>query len=358
MPDTYTSVRLTDVLDPLSATRSDLTFDVAGPVGGDSVIDGSSLWSLPGLYDADAHLPLQQYGIRESDRWRALAGGVTSMNSALPWQVVEHFELDRLTAAFAATASPRILPILTIADEPSSDGFAAWLDKFGDQIRTTWMPVIKLYSNDPNFWPNLEAIWAAGCRAAIYFYDRPAYEKVLAAAGPVHFRHVISKAMADEIGARADSTSQTSPHFLVDLPVNRPAELHVLPPVPGGAARLSLLDAVADSVDVIASDHNAPVAGNTGPGLEIQQHLLPALLTLAENGVLDLATAVEKATTAAAGVFAPAAPLSQARIVVDPRSGGPVGLWPGQEARRAAFLGVPLSGTTVAVLEAGRGFFL
>lgn len=358
MPNTYTRVRLTDVLDPLAATRSDVTFDVPGPVSTDSVVDGSELWSLPGLYDADAHLPLQQFGIRESDRWRALAGGVTSMNTALPWHVVAPLDLDTVTARFASTTFPRILPILTIADEPSSAGFAAWLADAGEQIRTTWMPVIKIYSNDPNFWPNLDAIWSAGCRAAIYFYDHESYEKVLATSGPVHFRHVISKAMADEISDRADSTCQTSPHFLIELAPDRPAGLHVLPPVPGGQARTSLLEVVGERVEVIASDHNAPVPGNTGPGLEIQQYLLPSLLTLAEQGVLDLATAITMATTAPTEVFAPAASLSQARVVVDPRPTGPVGLWPGQEARRAAFLGVPLSGSTVAVVDDGFGFFL
>lgn len=360
MPDTYISVRLTDVLDPLTGARSDVSFDVPGPPGitDGTVFDGTELWVLPGLFDADAHLPVMQRGIRESDRWRALAGGVTSLNTALPWQHIAPLDLDDVTTFLASTDFPRILPILTIADAPSSAEFPCWLEKFGDQIKSTWTPIIKIYSNDPHFWPNLEAIWAAGCRAAIYFYDDESYQQVLAADGPVHFRHVISKAMAEEVRSRPDSTCQTSPHFLLDLPPERPAELHVLPPVPGGSARDSLKEIVAEDVDVIASDHNAPVLGNTGPGLEIQQHLLPALLTLAEQGVLDLPTALAKATTAAATVFAPAATLSAASVIVDPRPTGPATLWPGQEARRAAFAGVPLVGTTVAVVDDGRGFFL
>jgi dihydroorotase-like cyclic amidohydrolase len=360
VPETHTPVQLTDVLDPFTGQRSDVTFDVSTPSGGSgrSVIDGSELWALPGLFDADAHLPVLGRGVRETDRWRALAGGVTSLNTAVSWQDVQSLDLDAVTAFFAATDFPRILPILSIADAPSSAEFANWLDKFGEQIRTTWAPMIKIYSNDPHFWTNLEAIWASGCRAAIYFYDEQSYREVLDSDGPVHFRHTISKSMADEVRARPNSSCQTSPHFLLELPPERPAELHVLPPVPGGGARTSLLTVLAEEVDLIASDHNAPILGNTGPGLEIQQHLLPALLTLVEQGALELATAIEKATSAAAAIFQPAARLADATIIVDPRSTGPVGLWPGQEARRAAFLGIPLSGTTVAVYEHGRGFFL
>ncbi|WP_141564330.1 amidohydrolase family protein [Mycolicibacterium palauense] len=360
MPNTHTPVRLTDVLDPLTGERTDISFDVPGPVRAtpEPVIDGAGLWVLPGLYDADAHLPVLDRGVRETDRWRALAGGVTSLNTAVPWHLLEPLDLDAVTTFLAATAFPRMLPILSVADSPSSAGFAAWLESFGDQIRSTWMPTIKLYSNDPNFWRNLEAIWAAGCRAAIYFYDRSSYERVLQSAGPVHFRHVIDKSMSDDIGSRADSTCQTSPHFLVELPPERPSELHVLPPVPGEPARSSLRGVLAEHVDLIASDHNAPILGNTGPGLEIEQHLLPALLALVEQDVMALSTALEKSTTGAEAVFRPSAALSRARLIVDPGPTGPVGLWPGQESRRAAFRGVPLPGTVVAAFESGRGCFL
>jgi hypothetical protein len=352
-------VVLHDVLDPLAGERTDVAFDAPGPAGAPSSFDGSALWVLPGVYDADAHLPVLQRGVRELDRIRALAGGATRLNSATPWHLVREHPLGELTAAFAATAFPRVLPILSVSDQPSSEGFAAWLADHGDEVRETWMPVVKLYSNDPCFWPNLEAIWTAGCRAAIYFYDEASFEQVVASrGGPVHFRHVTSEAMAQQVASRPDSTSQTSPHFLVELPAGRSEELHVLPPVPGGAARESLRAVVATAVDLIASDHNAPIAGNEGPGLEIEQHLLPAVLTLVEQGVLDLATAVAKLTTGAAAVFRPAAGLDDSRIVVDPAGTGPAPLWPGQEPRRAAFRNVALSGSVVAVTAAGRGSFL
>lgn len=177
-------------------------------------------------------------------------------------------------------------------------------------------------------------------------------------AGPVHFRHVTSRAMADLVAARPDSTCQTSPHFLVELPAERPDELFVLPKVPGDPGRTGLRAVVADGVDVIASDHNAPIHGNKGPGLDIEQFLLPALLRLAGDGVLDLGVAMAKVTTDPVRVFAPAAALPPTRLIVDPAGTGPTGLWPGQEARRSAFRGVELAGTVLAVESDGRGRFL
>lgn len=352
-------VVLRDVLDPLSGTRSDVSFDTPGPPGAPSSLDGSTLWALPGVYDADAHLPVLQRGVRELDRIRALAGGVTQLNSATPWHLAREHDLADLTKAFASTAFPRVLPVLSVSDSPSSEGFAAWLAEHGDELRETWMPVVKLYSNDPFFRQNLEAVWAAGCRAAVYFYDRPAFEQVAGTGGgPVHFRHVTSEEMAAQVAARPDSTSQTSPHFLLELPAGRSEELFVLPPVPGGAEREGLRRVVATTVDLIASDHNAPIAGNPGPGLEIEQHLLPAVLALVEQGVLDLPTAVRKLTEDAARVFRPAAGLDGSRILVDPAGSGPAGLWPGQEARRSAFQGLSLPGSVLAVTAGGRGVFL
>jgi hypothetical protein len=362
VPESYTPIRFTDVLNPLTGERSDLGFEVPGPASGGAEIptyDGSELWVLPGLYDADAHLPILQRGVRPTDRLRALAGGAAALNTAVPWHLVEPLDLQTVTDFFAATTFPRMLPILSISDQPSSEGFAAWIDKFGDQLKGTWMPTIKMYSNDPFFAQNLEAAWAAGFRAAIYFYDEQAFvDTVASRGGPVHFRHVISKEMADAIESRPDSTSQTSPHFLVELPAGRAEELFVLPPVPGGDARNSLRQIIPSRVDVIASDHNAPIAGNKGPGLEIEQFLLPALLKLVEQGVFDLATALEKATTAAIAVFQPAAEIPESTLIVDPASQGPVGLWPGQEARRSAFLGVELAGSVLAVASGGTGIFL
>jgi hypothetical protein len=353
-------VVLHDVLDPLTGRRADVTFDVAGPAGaGASDFDGSELWVLPGVFDADAHLPVLQRGVRELDRVRALAGGVTQLNTATPWHLVRDRSIAELTAFFAGTAFPRVLPVLSVSDEPSSEGFASWLAEHGDEVRESWAPVIKLYSNDPWFWPNLEAIWSAGCRAAIYFYDEPSFDAVVASrGGPVHFRHVTSRDMAEQVAGRPDSTCQTSPHFLLDLPAGRSEELFVLPPVPGGDDRESLLTVVTDQVDLIASDHNAPIAGNKGPGLEIEQHLLPALLTLVEQGVFDLATAMAKVTSGAAGVFGPAAGLDDSRVVVDPNGGGKAGLWPGQEARRSAFRGLELTGAVLAVTAGGTGTFV
>ncbi|TQS43175.1 hypothetical protein [Cryptosporangium phraense] len=359
MAETLMPVVLHDVLDPLTGDRTDVTFDVPGVAAARSDFDGSGYWVLPGVFDADAHLPLVPRGVREFDRLRALAGGVTQLNSATPWHLIKDLPLEGVTAFFRATTFPRMMPILSVSDQPSSADFPAWLAAHGDEIRETWAPVIKCYSNDPNFERTVEAIWAADCRAAIYFYDEAAFESVVADhGGPVHFRHVTSKTMADQVASRPDSTSQTSPHFLLELPEGRSEELFVLPPVPGNPARDTLRAIVADAVNLIASDHNAPIAGNKGPGLEIEQSLLPAVLSLVDDGVLTLPTAIEKLTTAAAAVFRPAGGLDDSRIVVDPTVSLDTPLWPGQEPRRAAFLGVRTTGSVIAATAGGRGTFL
>ena len=357
MPLSCSPVVFHDVLDPLTGSRSDVRLDVPGPGTGVD-LDGSALWVLPGLYDADAHLPVLLHGIRETDRWRALAGGVLELNSATPWHLIRELPLPAVTEFFAATAFPRVRPILSISDQPSSEGFAAWFAAHAAEIRETWMPTVKLYSNDPFFRRNLEAIWAGGCRAAIYFYDDASFDAVVGEhAGPVHFRHVTSAATAARVAARPDSTSQSSPHFLLALPDGRAEALFVLPPVPGGAARDGLRADVGGSVDLLASDHNAPIADSPGPGLEIEQHLLPALLALAAQDVLDLSTAVAMATERAGAVFRPAGGIGGGTVIVDPAA-RLVHLWPGQQPRRAAFRGLELRGTVRAVAVAGRGTLL
>lgn len=348
---------LLDVLNPLTESRRDVEFTVPGPDGQSATIDGSHLWELPGAYDADTHLPILDRGLRTLDHVRALAGGATTVNAALPWHLVEQRTLADLTAWFGSTSFPRILPILSISHEPSSEGFPRWLAAHANELKSTWMPVIKLYSNDPWFRPNLEAIWEHGFRAAIYFYTGADFEQVVTeSGGPVHFRHVTSQAMLEAVRARPDSTCQTSPHFLLDIGSNA-ENLHVLPPVPGGEQRRSLVSAI-DGVDLIASDHNAPVLGNEGPGLEIDQHFLPALLTACSAGDLDLGSTITKVTQGPIDVFAPAAPVSSATILLDPTTHGVVSPWPGQEPRRAAYLGLELTGTVVAVVENENGFLL
>lgn len=357
LPST-SSVTLTDVLDPLSGDRSDVVVDVPAPAGVATSLPGEHLWALPGLYDADIHLPVLERGLRPFDAVRALAGGATTVNTALPWHQVRAHRLADLTSFFARTTAPRVLPVLSVADT-DSDGFVAWMADHGEELRETWMPTVKLYSNDPHFDANLEAIWAAGCRAAVYFYDDAAFERVVTTpGGPVHFRHVTSKAMAEAVAARADSTCQTSPHFLVELPPGRSEELHVLPPVPGGAARESILATVTGAVDMIASDHNAPIVGKDGPGLDGDQHLLQALLRLVADEQVPLADVVRLTTTGPVGVFRPAAAVSDARIVVDPTVQTDVTPWPGQEARRAAYSGLRLPGAVIAVAGADQSFFV
>lgn len=354
------SVTLTDVLDPLTQDRLDVDLVLADQPPIASTIDGSDLWVLPGLYDADVHLPLLTHGIRPLDRIRALHGGAVQVNSALPWHLIRDLRLADITSFLATTSFPRVHPILSVSDNPSSEGFASWLRQNAEEIRSTWMPVIKLYSNDPHFTRNLEAIWEAGCTAAIYFYEAETFEEIATTeGGPVHFRHATSAEMVAMIKARPQSTCQTSPHFLLPLPEGRSPELHVLPPVPGEPSLSSLAGALIADVDVIASDHNAPILGNTGPGLEIDQHFLPALLTACLTQDLNLGKIVEKVTSGPLNVFKPETDaITEGRLIIDPRVGEKVSPWPGQERRRAAFADMELSGKVVAVTFGERAVFM
>ena len=88
-----------DVLDPISGTRTSIRIEAgrsleqSASLPGDTGanVDGSGLWVLPALYDADAHYPLLTFGLRESDVFAALHGGGRPMphlatSRASPWR--------------------------------------------------------------------------------------------------------------------------------------------------------------------------------------------------------------------------------------------------------------------------------
>ncbi|MCU1497172.1 MAG: hypothetical protein JWM47_1125 [Acidimicrobiales bacterium] len=344
-----------NVLDPVSGARS----DVAVPLSPDEPrsaierIDGSALWSLPGLYDADQHWPVPDEGLRAGDRWRALWGGSLHVNTAYSWDRIAPSTATEVARRFDTLRFPQVFPVLSVPDE-GSEPFARWVVANAAELRETWPPVCKLYSADPHFERNVEAVWEAGLTAIAYCYDDAAVDRLVATTGgPLHFRHATSEGLLRRMKARPNTTLQTSPHFLLALVPDQAAALHVLPPVPGEPDRTSLLS-VLDEVEMIGTDHNAPVAGNDGPGLDVADTLLSALVTLAAEVEGGIAALLPKVTSGPAEVFGTAARLLPSRLLVEPSFSFVSSRRPDQEARRSPYLGLPLHGRLVAAITEDR----
>lgn len=358
-PETTTIIR--DVFDPLTGTRQTLAWQGGTPiVGGEELvadafrreIDGSELWVLPAIYDADAHMPLVSAGVRRFDLQRGLAGGVAQMNVALPWQEAQHFDLAALVADLTHHTLPRIVPLLSVSPNEASHPFPSWLADNAATVKALLPAVCKLYSYDPNFDANLDAVLAAGLKPMIWCSTLEGLDHVVGRIpdGPLHLRHATSGAMLATMRAAKGATVQTSPHFLLPLGGKR-TELTVLPPPVGDEARQTLVEVFMDGIDMVASDHGAPPLRRPptkeSPGLQVQQHFLPALLTLAEEHDWPLADLLAKVTTAPAEVFGVEAP--KGFTLVDPTWREPVTLWPDQATDRAPFEGMALKGRVLAV---------
>ncbi|MDY6999205.1 MAG: hypothetical protein SW019_21640 [Actinomycetota bacterium] len=352
------SVVYENVYHPLTDTRGSVSMTVPSPAAASpTVIDGTGLWALPGIYDGDAHIPLLQQGLRHQEIHSPLLGGVSHVNTALQWQEVRHFDVTEIAEFCSGTRLPRYIPVLSIEPE-GTDGFADWLRVHGERIRDSWAPVCKLYSPDPNFTANIEAIWRAGLKAVVYAWDDEALEWVAELrGGPLHHRHARSKVSAETMRSTPGATTQTSPHYLLDLAPGRAERLHVLPPVPGGSDRTSLLSVLDTHIDMIATDDNAPIHGATGPGLSSQRYLLSALLTLAEAEGIPLSSIWPKVTQAPAGIFGTAGFVEPSTVLVDPAARRPVGLETGED-KRNPYVGLELVGSVVAMSCGNDGIVL
>ena len=104
-----------------------------------------------------------------------------------------------------------------------------------------------------------------------------------------------------------------------------------------------------DRVDVIASDHNAPVAGNEGPGLDAADQFLAATLTVASEREWALGEVLGKLRDVPAAVFRTGEVLHDGLVVVDPSAEELIAAGPGQESRRIPYVGTRLRGRVVAV---------
>jgi hypothetical protein len=358
MPIAQRTVLFENVFHPLSNSRSSVGMTVVSPsTPTQTVIDASDLWALPGIYDGDAHIPLLKQGLRHQEIHSPLVGGVSHVNTALQWQEVRYFDVVEIAEFCAATSLPRYIPVLSIEPEDTDD-FVGWLKQHGETIRTRWAPVCKLYSPDPNFTANIEAIWQAGLKAVVYAWDDEALDWVAQLhGGPLHHRHARSKVSAEIMRSTPGATIQTSPHYLLDLAPERAERLHVLPPVPGGGDRTSLLDVLDTHIDMIATDDNAPIHGATGPGLSSQRYLLSALLTLSEGEGIALDSLWPKVTGAPATIFGTAAFVEPSTIIVDPGVRTTIGLETGADMRNP-YVGLELTGAVVAMVCGGEGVIL
>ena len=347
------NVRVEGLLDPLSGERRDLEVTVAH-LPGETTIDGSSWWVLPGLYDADVHWPIFDAGARELDRFSAMRGGVVAVNTACPWDRVAQVGPAAVTAALAPLRFPQVIPVLSVSPDETSDGFADWLTRSADELLATWPAVCKLYSYDERFDENFDAVVAAGMRPIIYAFDDDAVDRIVERGVPVHFRHAVTPELIERMKALPGATVQVSPHFLAEVLDEHRGRLHVLPPVGDAAARAALVDVTIDRVDVLASDHNAPVAGNEGPGLDAADLFLPALLTVAAQHDWAMADLLPKLRDNPASVFRTGQLLQDGAVIVDPAASELIGAAPGQEARRIPYVGTHLATRVVAVVADGE----
>lgn len=346
-----------DLLDPLSGERVSLRIE-NGTVTGQAEtlpgdphhedIDGSELWILPALYDADAHLPLLA-GRRPSDVYSALHGGVARMNVALQWQNIRDLDLASLVTELRSPVLPRITPILSVHSDLDSKGFPEWLEENAETIRTEMPPVCKLYSYGDGFWENLDTVLEAGLLPVIYCKEATDIESVVSKGKPVHFRHAMSEETVELMSRLDGATLQTSPHFLLPVAPEIREQLYVLPPVQDGPVREGLVELFLDRIDLLVTDHNAPPVGpRTGPGLSVQQDFAAAVLTLAELYGWPLERLWPKVTTSPAARYG--VDLDNTFAVIDPSHRRTPQLWPhGQTPERAPFTGLELKGKVMAV---------
>ena len=351
------SVAFHDLVTPTSGERSGIRLEggrVAerGPTvksGMGQDVDGSQLWIMPALYDADAHLPVASLGLRVSDSFAAFHGGVAHVNVAVQWQDIRHLALESLVARISTSTLPRMIPILSVHSDSSSEGFIDWLDSNVAELKALMPPVCKLYSYGPGFWENLDALFNHGLLPIIYCKEFDDVVKVVErSSGPVHFRHAVTTELVEVMHSLKGATLQTCPHFLLPIDAERRRQLFVLPPVSDEAVRRALADVFLEEIDLVVSDHNAPPLGDpTGPGLQVQQDFAASLITASDTNGWPLDSVWAKASTAPAGLYN--TELGDTFLIIDPGVDRVVDLWPRQTSDRAPYLGSHLRGRVLAV---------
>ncbi|GAA1694440.1 hypothetical protein MMUR_28800 [Mycolicibacterium murale] len=357
MSKTHADTIIRDVLNPLTGERADYTVSRelrADPANAERSawsreVDGAQWWALPAAVDGDAHMPFVPVGLRAYDLFAALHGGVHHMVVALPFQLVRDKALATVVTEMTSTVLPAITPVLSVSPSADSAGFVEWIKANIDTVRALLPSVCKVYTGDPNFRANLDAVWESGLTPAVFAFTPDDFDQLMGFAhGPLHIRHITSAPMLERVRAVPGATAQTSPHMLLELASDRTDSLTVLPSPPGAAERESLVEVFAD-IDVLASDHVSPPLGApTGPGLQTQQHFLPAVLTCVQRYGWDLETVWSKLTSGPRAVFG--LPERNATTIVDPTVQDLAVLWPRQRDDRAPYAGMELQTKVVAVI--------
>ncbi|WP_109476118.1 hypothetical protein [Paraburkholderia sp. C35] len=253
-------------------------------------LDASRWQAWPALYDADTLLALRDARLSESDRDIALAGGVARLNASIGWQrMADREEAAALLRMAKDSVMPRVRLLLAVMPDQDTEGFAAWFAGYAPHAPTddgTLLRACKLYGREPHFDHNLDAVWDAGWLPVVFTADPQALVVRAAERGkPIVFRHAASAATLDAMQAEPTLDVSrwvvSSPQYLLPVEAERRASLIVRPPIADEATRQALLARFGE-IDLIATDHVARNA-TTGPGLQSQHHLLPALLTLADE---------------------------------------------------------------------------
>lgn len=345
------------LLDPFTRRRHDLRFEAwPGPSGKKAAreLDGSNWWLLPAVVDADAHMPFIPTGFRNYDLLAALHGGVQHMVIALPYQLARQHQLVDLVAEAKRSVLPSVTPVISVSPDAESADFPSWLLGNLDVIEAHLPAVVKLYTGDPHFAANLDAVRSAGLTPAVFAFTSEDFRALTdCEQGPLHVRHATSRSMVEAVERLPGATCQTSPHLVLPLGPGRRDALTVMPQPPDDDDRRTLAE-VLERVNLFASDHvSPPVGAPPGPGLQTQQHFVPALLTMVDGLGLDMRRTWHQVTTAPRQIFG----LNGAGgfLVVDPSPQPPVELWPRQQVDRAPYLGSTLRGRVLAVTDGERG---
>ena len=317
--------------DPAGLLGDRRVFNVPTTVGMQaSVIDGSEWRAYPALYDADTLLALHDNIFADVDRDVALAGGVARLNASIGWQrLADPLEAEGLMRMARNSDMPRVRLLLSVMPDQDTEGFSDWFARFvkSDAARSeVLLPCCKLYGREPFFQRNLEAVWQAGWLPLVFSTDpAPIARHAAETKQPIVFRHVVSVSDFDTISAgeaagianaasavfadgadELDTASATiwracPPHYLLPVDEMRRAAMVVRPAISDETTREACLLRF-DDIDLIATDHVAPGA-TTGPGLQSQHHLLPALLDLAQRLGRPVNDVLSKASSRAASLF-------------------------------------------------------
>lgn len=251
-------------------------------------LDASRWQAHPALYDADTLLALRDARLSESDREIALAGGVARLNASIGWQrMADREEAAALLRMAKDSVMPRVRLLLAVMPDQDTEGFAEWFADYAPYAPTgdgTFLRACKLYGREPHFERNLNAVWDADWLPVVFTADPGALLARAARRGkPIVFRHAASALDLDAMQAPPtldiSRWAVSSPQYLLPVEAGRRASFAVRPPIADEATRQALLARFGE-IDLIATDHVAR-GSTTGPGLQSQHHLLPALLTLA-----------------------------------------------------------------------------